>query len=54
MKSFKSVQIPESLKSNPALVSADSAIKILVRPDTVKLAAVMPKLKSLIDRTLKS
>lgn len=50
----KSVQIPESLKSNPALVSADSAIKILVRPDTAKLAAVMPKLKSLIDRTLKS
>ncbi|TDR85381.1 ABC transporter substrate-binding protein [Enterovirga rhinocerotis] len=48
------VQIPEALKSNPAIISAEEALKTLVRPDFVKLAAEMPKLKSLIDRTLKS
>lgn len=48
------VQIPEALKSNPAIVTADEALKKLIRPDFVKLAAEMPKLKGLIDRTLKS
>lgn len=49
----KSAPIPEAMRHNPAIISADNAIKLLVRPDPVKLAADMPKLKVLIERTLK-
>ncbi len=49
----KNVQIPESMRNNPAIVTADQAVKVLVRPNIEKLAAAMPQLKSLIDRTLK-
>ncbi|MFE1599214.1 ABC transporter substrate-binding protein [Methylobacterium sp. ID0610] len=48
------VAIPEAMKSNPAIVSAADAVAKLVRPDFVKLGAEMPRLKTLIDRTLKS
>ncbi|GGF50127.1 spermidine/putrescine ABC transporter substrate-binding protein [Azorhizobium oxalatiphilum] len=48
------VQIPEAMKSNPAIMTAEDAVKKLVQPDFAKLAAAMPKLKGLIDRTLKS
>lgn len=50
----KNVQIPDSMRGNPAIVTADLAVKMLVRPDIEKLAAAMPQLKSLIDRTLKN
>jgi len=50
----KRVKIPDSLRDNPAIVSAASASKLLVRPDIRKLASIMPRLKSLIERTLKS
>jgi spermidine/putrescine-binding protein len=48
------VKVPEALKSNPAIVSSEDAMKKLVHPDFVKMGAEMPRLKSMIDRTLKS
>ena len=50
----KTVKIPEALRSNPALVTTDTALAKLIRPDPVKLGTAMPRLKSLIDRTLKA
>jgi putative spermidine/putrescine transport system substrate-binding protein len=49
----RAVQIPKNLEG-PALVSADQAAKNLIRPDYVAIGAQIPKLKSLIDRTLKA
>lgn len=48
------VQIPEALRTNPAIMSAEDALRKLVRPDFAKLGAQMPRLKGLIDRTLKA
>ncbi|MEI2416029.1 extracellular solute-binding protein [Orrella sp. JC864] len=48
----RTVQIPDTLKS-PALITADDAAKNLIRPDFVSIGQQIPKLKALIDRTLK-
>jgi len=48
------VKVPEALKSNPAIVTSEDALAKLVHPDFVKMGAEMPRLKSMIDRTLKS
>lgn len=49
----RAVQIPKSMEG-PALVTADQAAKTLIRPDYVTIGQQIPKLKSLIDRTLKA
>jgi putative spermidine/putrescine transport system substrate-binding protein len=48
------VKVPEAMKSNPAIISSEDALTKLVHPDFVKMGAEMPRLKSMIDRTLKS
>lgn len=47
------VSVPESLKSNPSIMSAEDSSKKLITIDYQKLGTQMPRLKSLIDRTLK-
>ena len=48
------VKIPDAMKQNAALMSTDDAVKKLVKPDFEKLGSIMPRLKTLIDRTLKA
>jgi spermidine/putrescine-binding protein len=47
------VAIPDSMKNNPAILSAEDSVKQLVRADYAALGAQMARLKSLIDRTLR-
>jgi len=47
------VSVPEEMKSNPAIVSAEQAMKRLIRPDFVTIGPEMPRLTGMIQRTLK-
>ncbi|MDJ0388768.1 extracellular solute-binding protein [Roseomonas sp. E05] len=47
------IEIPEALRGNPAVMTASDAASRLVRPDYAALGPQMPRMTSLINRTLK-
>ncbi len=47
------VQIPEALKTDSVIMSAEEAQRRLIRPDFEKIGPDMPRLSSMIVRTLK-
>jgi putative spermidine/putrescine transport system substrate-binding protein len=47
------VSVPDNLKNNPVIISADQAMERLIRPDFVTIGPEMPRLTQMIQRTLK-
>jgi putative spermidine/putrescine transport system substrate-binding protein len=48
-----SVQVPENLRNDPTIMSAEEAQRRLIRPDFEKIGPEMPRLTATIVRTLK-
>jgi hypothetical protein len=47
------VQVPENLRSDSVIMSAEEAQRRLIRPDFEKIGPEMPRLTATITRTLK-